>query len=221
MNILRFHRWKQFTALLAWTMVATLAVAVGLCYRLVMPVDPAEYGDTNSLDAREAMRKIKLFDGAMRNGPHGYIRLSRLELNSLLESRLQLRATNAPTAYPALTRCRVDFNQSTVTLVSWVKDSYFGIPTKLAWQRTGILGRVGDQWLFRPTEMRIGMQAIPERFWDAVTARLGQTDANIWKGLEWLTRSPQVRFTENEMTKQAELRLFTYASSGLLSQATP
>lgn len=218
MIVTSFNKWKAIALTLAAVLAVLLVGGGVLYYRVVTNIDPRDFGDTHPLDAKEAGRKLKLFEVALHGGAAGFIRLSRAEVNSMIDEQFGSRSTNAPARAAELVRCRIDFNPAALTVCCWVRSSLFGRETTVAWQRTGSIARSGDRWVFRPVEMKLGEQVVPPRFWEQVEARLGSVDAALIERCSWLTQVPAIHFAENDYTRQAELRLFTYQETNLLTR---
>ncbi len=219
MIVIGFNKWKALAITLGVILLVLLAGSGALYYRLTAKVDPREFGETNPLDAREARRKLKLFDSALQSGPAGYIRLSRAEINSLLDQPLASAEIEPASTSPQVVRCRLDFSPDSVSLCCWVQKEVMGFTTTLVWQRTGTVSRQGDHWVFEPTEMRLGQQVIPQRFWRQVEELLGGAGTGFMERCQWLQRVPSIQVTENDLTRESEMQLFTYLETNFFPRA--
>lgn len=216
-----FNRWKTLGTCLGVVLGVGLVAGAFLWFRITAAVDPSPFGEANMLDAKEANRKLKLLETALSTGQSGFIRLSKIEINSLIDEKIRGPGTNAPAVFPVLLRCRCDFNPNSVSVLCWMRCRILGIPATVVWERSGSVVREGDRWSFSVTSMKLGDQTVPPRFWNHVKTRMGGVDAVLVDQCKWLSKVPAMQFTENERSQQAELRFFTYADTNLLTQVKP
>jgi hypothetical protein len=214
-------RWKTVATGLGVVLALALVGALYLGFRISAAVDPSPFGEANMLDAKEASRKLKLLETALASGQSGFIRLSKVEINSLIDEKLRGPSTNTPSQVPSLLRCRVDFNPASVRVLCWTRTKFLGRGMTVVWERSGNVVRDGDRWVFNPTSMKLGDQPVAQRYWPWVVSRFGSIDEGLIDQCKWLGRVPAMQFTENERSQQAELRFFTYADTNLLTQVKP
>jgi hypothetical protein len=177
----------------------------------------------DNLDARELLRKVKLFDAAWHSARRGFIRLSEVEINSYLQELTP--ATDGSSAGAAAAsgarpvRCRADLTADGVIFYSWVEWHWGRHTWDLCWRRHAVLRHVPGHWEFAVDSMRVGELKIPPGYWSKVDAILGAADKPFAARYAWLMKVPALEVEPNGLTHQPELRLYTFADTAALSRA--
>jgi hypothetical protein len=215
----------------AWVILALVFFGVAgggagvLLYLVTVPVEPLRAGAPDPLAANEANRKLKRFEEAQKTGQRGYIHLSAVELNSLLEDRYlaPIKKRDEPVAPRGcqLLKARVALASNGGTWYAWVRKQWLGHAWDLAWQRTGRLRQATNQWRFEVSGMRLGKLNIPSRFWPQVQGWLAEADQELAPRLDWLAHLPAMEVVTNELQKIPELKLYNYPEPGVAQRASP
>jgi hypothetical protein len=181
--------------------------------KLVTPAEPAGVAAPNTLDAREATKKLKLFEEARKANRSGFVRLSEEEFNSILHERYLSNppkeiGTNAA-ADCRLLRARLTLRTNAVTWHTWVRKTVSRWTRDVAWQRTVKLKRAANQWSFEVEAMQVGSLRIPPKYWPLVQDWLGKADEQLSEPYRWLLSLPAVDIQTNEVNRSLELRFYT------------
>ena len=164
--------------------------------------------DPNSVEAREAVRKVKLFEDAQKGKKKGYIRLSEVEINSYLEETVFTK--NIETNGVVLLDGKLLLESDGMVWVSWVQMPFFGFELPLVWQRQIDLVQKEDGWGLELRGMQLGQMRIPPDQWERVEELLGQVDALFQEQFGWALKAPTVEIAKNDLSKAPELRLYTF-----------
>jgi len=174
----------------------------------------------NSLDAKEAERKLGLYLEAEKIARRGFVRLSEVEINSYLQQRFFSDSDNEAGAEPPLTsktgllKSRARLSTDALTWCCWIKKEWLGRSRIFVWQRTFemIQNENGSPDL-ELTTMTVGSLDVPRPLWPTVEAAFGEVDAVFTNQVAWLTRLPTVEIKTNVFSSRPEVRLFTYRLS--------
>jgi hypothetical protein len=201
-------------------------LALGYSYfAITAEVDLSSFTKPNELDAKEAGRKLKLYQDALAISRRGFIRLSEIEINSYLHQHYfaedKSKATNAPEASPHLLAGRVELSNGGLVWYCWVRKNWFGRPFDLFWERVFELNQAQDRWSFQPRAMRLGRLEMPSGAWTLVQRQLGAVDHIFTNQVEWLARLPTLEIKTNEASIKPEFRLFTYPVAGMIGPKKP
>jgi hypothetical protein len=172
--------------------------------------DPGfDWENPNAVEAREAARKLKLFDTSLAAGSIGWVRLSQLEINSYLLSVTNKPSEDEPKAH--LRRVGVGLGNTNITLYSWAETSFLKLPLKFVLQRDFHIVQQGTNFWNMPADsVKIGDLEIPRRFWRRLGPIAHDLDAPLVDRLRWATNIPALLVTKNELSQRPELRLYTY-----------
>ena len=162
----------------------------------------------NPVEAREAIRKVGLFEEARAHNRRGFIRLSEVEINSYLgetvfTNRLQ---TNGLT----LVRGNVLLNDEGFTFVSRIETPFFGFQLPIVWQRRVKLVKDDTGCQVALTRMQVGRMEIPRNWWPRVEEMFGGFDPRFADRFSWIQKVPTLEIAKNELSKAPELRLYTF-----------
>lgn len=195
-----------------------------------------DWEDANAIEAREAQRKLRLYDTSYAQGDRGFVRLSQLEINSYLKELISTNSaagtsanpppaveeTNSPasTAEPPdamakrglqLTRIGVQLGKTNVTLFSWAERRVFGCPIRFVVQRGFHIQQSGaNRWDLPMDSIRVGEVQIPARYWNKLEPAIRTLDEPLEGKFAWATNIQAMLITKNEISQRPELRLYTY-----------
>lgn len=201
-----------------------LVVVVFAFFKMTAEIDVGPIKEPNSLDAREADRKIGIYKKALEGSEHGFVRLSEVEVNSYLHQHYfgdQRQKTNASVAATRLLDARLKFNGQDFFWYSWVKGKWFGRPIEMIWRREIEFKRGMSNWLFQTKAMSLGNLNVPARCWETVNKQLGEADEIFGEERQWLDRVPVMEIKTNNLTSSPELRLFTYSVPTTTNESKP
>jgi hypothetical protein len=191
--------------------LSLVAVSLGvLLYLATRPFELRFTQDPNPLDAHEANRKLNLLTEARDAKRQGWVRLSEVEINSLLEKQFNEPKKVRTQGPVELVKTGVLLHTNSLTFVTWLKMPVLGISLPLAWQRTVMPVKEGEHWTFEVQSMRLGHLDIPDRFWPNVNSFLNPSDAVFEERRAWLGKVPKVALMKNELSTAMELRLYSY-----------
>lgn len=205
-------KWVLIIGVLGLLLVATAGV---LLFLLTEPVEIPFTQEPNKVEAHEANRKLKLLAEAHAAKRKGFVRLTEVEINSLLDGRhpLPWQNSSAKPAVPAgaseLLRSAVHLSASNITLITWHHAPLLTFEFPFVWQRSFEVRHQLDGVAFTLEEMRLGRIGIPRQFWPRVNALLGEGDQNLAGGQAWLASLPRVMLARNEITHAPEIRLYS------------
>jgi hypothetical protein len=203
--------WKK-KILLAFGLLIVLVIGVAGygVFTLTRPL-PFDFSQNpNAVEAHEADRKLKLLNEAQADRRQGFIRLSEVEINSLLESRYN-SGKNSRTNDPVkLVKSGVLLEASHITFITWHNAPVLGVNLPLVWQRVLTPSKQTNGWNFALHSMRVGNLEIPPQYWKQVEQVLGGNDSVFADRKDWLRKLPLVSVAHNEENKAAEIRLYTY-----------
>lgn len=194
------------------TFLGLLVIFFGaIVYLSTRPVDVELAQDPNPLEAHFAQGKLDLLKEACENKKKGFIRLSEVEINSILETKYN-DPKNIRTNLPvALVKTAVLLHQTNLTFVSWHKASLVGgLSVSFVWQRTvsPVPERGGTS--IRMDAMRLGRINVPKEVWPKIEQFFGKTDVVFADRRDWIASLPKVAVTKNELSLAPELRFFSY-----------
>jgi hypothetical protein len=222
------------TARPTWVRKLCLLLAVGagiaflagsyLYFQITAAIEPEARQEANDLDAKEADRKLKVYQQALQDSRRGFIRLSEVELNSYIQqqyfSETKTADTNAPVPKTHLLKSQVGLYSKEITWSYWLQRKVLGKPVQLFWQRAVELSGKPQHWTFQTKAMRVGKIDVPPRLWEFVQSRLGESDLIFSNRFDWLVRLPTLEIKTNDLTSSAELRLYTYPVNAVLTKTT-
>jgi hypothetical protein len=202
------QRWVAILGIL----LAGLLIGLGiLAYRLTRTVD-FSWEQANSVEAKEAVRKMTLLRNGIESGKKGFVRLSQLEINSYLLGTL----TNAtPDPGVKLTNVKIDLTKSNFTLVSFGEIKVLNWAVPIAMKRNFRTEQGTNSWEFPLDEVHVGDVKIPRRVWPYLSSVARRLDQPLGAQFAWATNIPAMRLARNEMSGDAELRVYTFVP-GLL-----
>ena len=196
--------------------IAALAAfsAAGYLYRQITAPVHVSSEPPNDFDAKEAARKLQIYEEALSGDRQGFIRLSEVEINSRLEEKFFPKDGAEDESAPLrLRRCRVEFGPSSLAWVEWIDALVRGRRVQMAWVRVVEVAPQENGSPFHLRSMRLGRLRIPESCWAEVDARLKGADARFHERLDWLTRSATVEYATNETSGLPEIRLYTHRAA--------
>lgn len=201
--------FKRVLVVFVLLVLVLLGGAVYLAAQLTASV-PIEFRqDTNAVEAREANRKLRLLDEAIKAWRPGFVRLSEVEINSHI--REKFNGTNAPAGegHWRLIRSGVLLGNSRVTFVNWLSRPVFNHEVPIVWQRVFrmVEGQAGLPFVLE--SMRIGQVPIPEKFWPQANEWLSVNDRIFAERQEWMAQLPKIALARSETGKETEFRLFS------------
>ena len=164
----------------------------------------------NKVELMEANRKLVLFDQAQTNRQKGFIRLSEVEINSLIENRFKIVSGTNKDSTIELTRTAVLLTGTNITFVAWLQKPIYGYRVPLVWQRGVVPVKSTNGWSFSVQHMMLGNLEIPKKFWPDVQEFIGPIDSAFDEKKDWLAQIPEVSLTRNEASHNPEVRLYTY-----------
>lgn len=214
--------WVRKVAIVVGAILVGVLILAGYYYfQITSDVDVSNLETPNSLDIKEATRKLKLFEKSLTENREGFIRLSEVELNAYLTDHYAAK-TNVAKPGPnesVMTRCIVDLTEGEVILYTWVTHNWLGRQWNLVWQRNAQLIRDKDLWSFKLSSMQVGHVKVPEKYWEKIEGYIGNSDKAFEERLHWFSKLPAVAIRQDELQKQLELRLYTYKETNVLAQA--
>ena len=204
-------------------------VVLGIYYggRVCADIEIASLSAPNTFGAKEARRKLAALKAAITNEQQGYVRLSEGELNSYLAESVDRIGPmplgwRSPKPLPPgelnLGRCRVDLLKDQLTIYNWLVFPFAGHDFKLVWARTGEIHRQGEKWTFVTRSMRVGEVNVPPKFQSKIQEMLGGTDTALAKEIQFLVSVPTLEILPNELSKKAEIRLYSYPESSVVAR---
>lgn len=202
------QRWVAILGILFAALLLGLGI---LAYQLTRTVD-FSWEQANSVEAKEAVRKITLVRNGIEAGKKGFIRLSQIEINSYLMGAI----TNvSPGSGPKLTNVKVDLTKTNFTLVSFGEVKVINWPVQIAMKRNFRIEQGTNSWEFPLDEVHVGDVKIPRRVWPYLSKLARRLDQPLGAQFAWATNIPAMRLARNEMSGDAELRVYTFVP-GLL-----
>lgn len=203
------QRWVAIVGILLAGLLIGLAI---LGYQLTRTVD-FSWEQANSVEAKEAVRKLTLVRNGIESGKKGFVRLSQLEINSYLMGTL----TNVtPNTGAKLTNVKIDLTKSNFTLVSFGEVKVINWAVPIAMKRNFRIEQDGtNTWEFPLDEVHVGDVKIPRRVWPYVARIARHLDQPLGAQFAWATNIPSMRIARNEMSGDPELRVYTFVP-GLL-----
>lgn len=205
---------KKISVVLGLLVVALLLAGGILIFQLTRDIEPEWRQGPNRLEAHEAKRKLKLLATAQADGTRGFVRLSEVEVNSLLDEQFAQSKSNSVALPPELMRTGVVFSRTNLSFYCWEQRKLGGVPLSLAWERIIVPRRESGKWEFPITEMHVGALKLPPRFWRVANGFLGGVDAIFEERRNWLARLPWIELSRNEANDGMELKLYTYIPAG-------
>ena len=202
---------RKFATALGLCVVMVLAVVCVTYYVIVGEVEISFAQKPNPSDSHEAGRKLKILEDAQAGNRNGFIRLSEVEINSLLQPRGGKPAQKDRTEKQVeLVQSAVLLHEERITFISWQRVSLLGMQLPVVWQRDLAVERNTNGWRLALQGMRIGKAVIPDRLWTDVTRFLGVTDNTFNDRKAWLATIPTLMLARNEVSQKPELRVYTY-----------
>jgi hypothetical protein len=198
---------QRVVALLGVLFAVVLVGLLILAWQLTR-TDDFSWEQANTVEAKEAARKLKLLNDGVAAGKKGFVRLSQIEVNSYLMG-LGSSSTNEGRVH--LTDVKVELTKSNFTLVSFGNVKVLRWPVPIAMQREFRITQEGtNQWAFPLDEVRVGDVKIPRQLWPYLAQLARRLDEPLGERLMWATNLPSLRIARNESTRDPELRLYTY-----------
>lgn len=214
------------TGLLATT--AILGVAYGVA-QLLSEIEVPSADAPNTLDAKEAHRKLASFTSAMEKGQNGFVRLTEGEIASLLHECL---TTNTPPPKPTpkptegkdlvarlktlirpdawrMTKVRIDLHDQEISFHTWIEQPVLSSKLQLAWERIGTLHSSGQKVRFDLHSMQIGHLPIPASQFEEVQRWLGSSDAPLKPCFDFAAQIPWAELRSNALNRLPEVVLHT------------
>lgn len=194
------------------TFLGLIVIFLGaIVYLSTRPVEIQFAQDPNPLEAHYASGKLKLIDEAREGKKKGFVRLSEVEINSLLEARYN-DPKNVRTNLPVvLVKSGVLLHQTNLTFVTWHKIGIAGgVSIPFVWQRSvsPVHDKSGSS--FRIDAMRLGRINVPKEAWPKISEIFGKTDDLFADRRAWMGSLPMVTLKKNELSMAPELRLYSY-----------
>lgn len=222
-----FKRFLKRTLVALLLLGGVLVIVLGYWYtKLTADIAPSGIQKPDSLDAKEADRKLGIFEQAMQAARPGFIRLSEVEINSYVAAHYftdpQGKPAPAATASGTqLLRCLADLTKRDLVWHSWVVKDFHGVRLPMVWTRSFRLLCGRGQWVFDTTSMSLGDVDIPRRYWPQIERWLGDADQVFTTKSNWVRVLPALELHPHEITQTPELRLYTYADTNALRRAKP
>jgi hypothetical protein len=209
-------------ALIGAGVLLALLVLAGavLVFALTREIDPEWTHAPTKAELPEANRKLRLFTKARTDGTKGYIRLSEVEINSLLEDQLATSRTNSPGFPEDLLHAGVSLTRTNISWYYWEKKRLAGLPLPFSWQRVTSPTKSASGWDFPVAQMYVGAVKLPVRCWQWADWFLGSPDGLFEERKSWLAHLPWMELTAGESTEATELKLYTYVPTKKSARAT-
>ncbi|MGV3772490.1 MAG: hypothetical protein ACO1QB_06275 [Verrucomicrobiales bacterium] len=178
----------------------------------------------NAVEAYEANRKLRILETSAKQSRKGFVRLSELEINSLLEPTIAAKqkarssGSTASISNSLPVKNAIQLTTTNFTFFSWHKQSTPVGAATLAFQRTLELrpGQPGTK--LQLTGMKVGRLAIPESLWTWMEAKLDPNRELVTSRLPWLNSAVSAQITQNELSKFPEFRLYSYMPAHLMKR---
>lgn len=212
--------------LVASLLLLALILAAGyIAVQALGKVDSVKVAGPNSVESEDANRKMRRFEGSLKSGQPGYIRLSETELNALLENRFSpgLKAGQAepPADGPQLMRALAGLGEEEMTWHYWVRVPWAGREFRFVLRHKVRLGRENEQWKFETLAMHLGRLAIPQRYWSKIEPPSGSGQNELSKPYQWLLNLPALDLATNEFNRMPELVLYNYPAPEVIKKYKP
>ena len=164
--------------------------------------------DPNPVEAREALRKVRLFEEAQEKDQRGFIRLSEVEINSYLGETVL--TNHFETNGIRLLEASFLLENDGFTWVSRLETPFLGFRLPIVWQRhLNLVSKEGGCEVVL-ARMQVGRMEIPREWWAKVEELLGHFDDDFEDRFRWVSEVPSVQIAKNELSKAPELRLYTF-----------
>ena len=178
---------------------------------------PYDWDHPNAIEASEARRKLKLYETSLETGARGFVRFSELEINSYLDSALNLtnKSTNAVEGEVAaplkLRKAAIGLTSSNVVLYSWAEARPLGLPLNFVMQRGLRINQSGtNEWSISTEFMKIGELEIERKHWPRLETYVEALDKPVLEQLKWSTNIQAMIMIKTDVNSRPELRLYTF-----------